>query len=88
MAYVDTYVLEADITCTKHAFDVVALASMAGSPGLLVSNQFGLARDMEQLAARLSRPFTRLLVGVENPNDPAAVERVRCAIAWPDYPPF
>lgn len=89
MAYTDTYLLESDLTgYTKHSFDVVTLAGMDGAPGLLVLNQYGLTTDMDALATRVSRPFTRLLVGVEDPRDPAAVERVRASLSWPSYPPF
>ncbi|RYG88002.1 MAG: hypothetical protein EON59_05755 [Alphaproteobacteria bacterium] len=89
MAYIDIHLLESELDgITKHRYLVVALAGMDGSVGELVSNQFGLDTDMEALAQRTQRPFTRLLVGVENPRDPAAVERVRQALSWPSYPPF
>jgi hypothetical protein len=89
MAYTDTLILESDLAgMTKHDFDVVALAGMDGRVGALVQNQFGVETDMEELAQRVSRAFTRLLVGVENPRDPAAVERIRAELRWPSYPPF
>lgn len=89
MAFTDTHILESDLVgITKHDFDVVALAGMDGSAGLLVLNQFGLTTDMDLLASRVRLPFTRLLVGVENPKDPAAVERVLTQLSWPSYPPF
>ncbi|WP_457425595.1 hypothetical protein [Roseateles sp. P5_E7] len=89
MAYIDTHILESELAgTTKHDFDVVALAGMGGSVGALVTNQFGVATDMDELATRVRRPFTRLLVGVEDPRDPATVERVRAQLRFPDYPPF
>lgn len=89
MAYIDTVILESDLVgITKDDFAIVAPAGMDGGVGALVMNQFGKDTDMDQLAQRARRPFTRLLVGVENPSDLAAVERVRAELRWPSYPPF
>jgi hypothetical protein len=89
MNYKDTLILEADLAgITKHDFDIVALAGMDGGVGALVLNQFGMETDMDELAQRVRQPFTRLVVGVEDPRDPGAVERVRAELRWPSYPPF
>jgi len=89
MDYTDTHLLESDLEdTTKHSFDVVALAGMDGRVGALVQNRFGMETEMDKLAQRVCRPFTRLLVGVEDPQDPAAVDRVRSELSWPNYPPF
>ncbi|MEO6280144.1 hypothetical protein [Roseateles sp.] len=67
--------LEADLCgVTKHDFDVVALAGMSGQVGALVKNRFGLEIDRETLSRHVRRSISRLLVGVEDPNDAAAVQ--------------
>ncbi|MFG6433000.1 hypothetical protein [Roseateles sp. LYH14W] len=68
--------------------EVVALAGMNEAARAVVLNQYGMETDMELLAQRVRRPFTRLLVGIEDPSDLAALERVRAALSWPSYPPF
>ncbi|MEO6279844.1 hypothetical protein [Roseateles sp.] len=89
MAYPDTLILESDLAgLTKQLFEVVALAGMEGAAGAVVVNQFGMEADMEQQAHRVHRPFTRLLIGIEDSGDLAAIERVRAALSWPSYPPF
>lgn len=89
MTYTDKYVLESDLDgITKHDFEVVMLTGMDGNVGALVLNQYGMGADMEQLAQKVQRRFSRLLVGVEDANDAMAVERVRSALSWPNYPPF